>query len=102
MTDRERRLWHELRTFRRHYGIHFRKQVPIGPYIADFAAHSPGLIVEVDGEFHQQPERLVRDAARDAWLNNEGYCVLRLTTGEIDAAFDGCIEEILSVLGLRH
>ena len=51
LTEGEKRLWHELKTFRGHYGIHFRKQVPIGPYVADFAAHSARLVIEVDGEF---------------------------------------------------
>ncbi|NDW06917.1 endonuclease domain-containing protein [Jiella pacifica] len=102
MTDGETRLWHELKTFRRHFGIHFRKQAPIGPYIADFAAHAERLVIEVDGEFHQRPDRLARDAVRDAWLNRQGYRVLRFSTGDISDAFDGCIEEIMGVLGLKR
>ncbi len=40
MTDGERKLWSELKEFRRLYGLHARKQVPIGPYVVDFAIHS--------------------------------------------------------------
>ncbi|TFF21927.1 endonuclease domain-containing protein [Jiella endophytica] len=102
MTEGEKRLWHELKTFRRHFGVHFRKQVPIGPYVADFAAHYERLIVEVDGEFHHYPDRMARDAVRDAWLNRQGYRVLRFSTGDIEAAFDGCVEEIMDAPGLKR
>ncbi|MCV3241141.1 endonuclease domain-containing protein [Mesorhizobium sp. ZC-5] len=50
MTDGERKLWSELRQFRRWYGIHVRKQVPIGPDVVDFAIHEHRLVIEVDGE----------------------------------------------------
>lgn len=100
MTDGERRLWAELKQFRRWYGIHVRKQAPIGPYVADFAVHEHRLIIEVDGEHHFTSEGLRRDAHRDKWLASVGYRVLRLNTGELSSAFDGCVEEILRELGL--
>ena len=102
MTDGEKRLWNELRDFRRLYGIHVRKQVPIGPYVADFAIQSAKLIIEVDGHFHTELARRTKDEERDAWLMQAGYRVLRFTTGELDAARDGCIEEILRELGLMN
>ena len=100
MTEGERRLWRELREFKKLYGIHVRRQVPIGPYIADFAVHSAGLVIEVDGQFHAEPERMALDAARDGWLRCAGYKVLRFRTGELDEAPDGCVEEILRELGI--
>jgi len=48
MTDGERRLWEEIREFRRLYGLHVRRQALIGHYIADFAIHERELIIEVD------------------------------------------------------
>ena len=102
MTDGERRLWSELREFRQHYQIHVRKQAPIGPYIADFAIHSAKLVIEVDGEFHHSADGMRRDKMRDAWLAKQGYRVIHLTTGDLEQAFDGCIEEILRALGLMH
>jgi very-short-patch-repair endonuclease len=102
MTEGERRLRRELKEFRRLYGIHVRRQVPIGPYIADFAVHSAKLVIEVDGHFHAEPHRIGADAVRDRWLYQAGYKVLRLRTGDLDDAFDGCIEEILRELGLMH
>ena len=100
MTDGERRLWSDLREFRRHYGVHVRKQAPIGPYIADFAIHSAKIVIEVDGEFHFESERMAKDRVRDAWLAGQGYRVIRMSTGDLEAAYDGCIEEILRALGL--
>jgi very-short-patch-repair endonuclease len=100
MTDGERRLWSELREFRRWYGIHVRKQAPIGQYIVDFVVHERRLVIEVDGEHHFTPDGMARDARRDAWLVGIGYRVLRFNTGELVDSFDGCIEEILGVLGV--
>ena len=102
MTAGERRLWSELRDFRRLYGIHVRKQAPIGPYIADFAIHEHGLVIEIDGEHHFTPEGLRRDRVRDEWLASQGYRVLRFNTGELSGSFDGCIVEILDALGLMR
>ena len=100
MTDGERKLWSELRHFRRLYGIHVRKQAPIGPYVADFAIHEQKLVIEVDGEHHFTPEGLLRDHRRDAWLTAQGYSVVRFSTGDLSSSFDGCVEEILGQLGL--
>ncbi len=100
MTEGERKLWSELKEFRRWYGVHVRKQVPIGPYVADFAIHARKLVIEVDGEHHFTSEGLLRGGRRDAWLEDAGYRVLRFSTGDLSASFDGCVEEILSALGL--
>lgn len=100
MTDGERKLWDELRQFRRWYGIHVRRQAPVGQYIADFVIHAHKLVIEVDGEHHFQPIREARDRHRDAWFEGEGFKVLRFNTGELSDVFEGCIEEILTELGL--
>jgi very-short-patch-repair endonuclease len=100
MTDGERKLWSELQEFRRWYGVHFRKQAPIGNYVVDFVAHEYHLVVEVDGEHHFTLEGRARDRVRDAWLASQGYRILRFNTGEISDSFDGCVEEILGALGL--
>ena len=102
MTEGEKKLWSELREFRRLYGVHVRKQVPIGPYIADFAIHSAKLVIEVDGEHHFTPEGLTKDVKRDEWLKKAGYRVIRFNTGELAEAFDGCIEQVLRELGLMN
>lgn len=68
----ERTLWALLRG-RRLEGLKFRRQVPIGPYVADFLCLRHRLIVEADGPFHD-PES---DQRRDAWLAGQGFHVLR-------------------------
>ena len=100
MTDGEKKLWAELRGFKRHFGIHVRRQAPIGPCIADFAIHDLRLVIEVDGEHHFQPGRRERERRRDRWLTSQGYRVLRFTTGELSDAFEGCVEEILKEAGV--
>ena len=102
MTHGERRLWGELQEFKRWYGVHFRKQAPLGDYVVDFVAHKRRLVVEVDGEHHFTPRGMQRDQVRDVWLASQGYKVVRLNTGELSGSFDGCIEAILSELGLMH
>jgi very-short-patch-repair endonuclease len=100
MTDGERKLWSELKEFRRLYGLHARKQAPIGPYIVDFVIHSKTLVIEIDGQHHSLPHQVVKDRHRDDWLRAKGYRVLRFTTGELSDSFEGCIEEILRDVGL--
>ena len=102
MTEGEKRLWAELRDFKRLYGLHVRKQVPIGPFIADFAIHSAKLVIEVDGEHHFTADGQAKDARRDDWLKNTGYRIVRFNTGELADAFDGCIEQILRELRLMN
>jgi very-short-patch-repair endonuclease len=67
-------FWKFLRD-RRLEGLKFRRQLPLGPYIADFACPSIRLIVELDGGIHAL--RAERDAVRDAWLTGNGWTVLR-------------------------
>ena len=73
-TPSEQRLWLQLRG--RWLGVAFRRQVPIGDFIADFVAPNARLVVEVDGGWHSGRERA--DARRDAKLGQLGYRVLRL------------------------
>lgn len=83
MTEGEKRLWLKLRGFRSEYGIHVRKHVPIGPYVADFAVHSLRLVIELDGEGHENVDQKAHDLKRDAWFAEAGYRTLRLSTGTL-------------------
>lgn len=82
LTPAERRLWHSLRAHR-FAALGFRRQAPIGPYIADFICHAARLVVEIDGAQHGFDDGLARDAARDAWFASEGYRVLRFWNGQV-------------------
>jgi very-short-patch-repair endonuclease len=85
-TCSEAALWQHLRGGA--LGAAFRRQVPIGRFIADFACLSARLVIEVDGGYHV--ERSAADARRDAYLARLGFCVLRipanLVTGDVSAA----------------
>ena len=75
-TASEERLWERLRGSR--LGVAFRRQVVIGGYIADFAASSVRLVVEVDGAYHAGRQRL--DAKRDARLARARWRVVRVSS----------------------
>jgi len=79
MTDAERRLWRYLR-LRQLDGFRFHRQVPVGPYIADFACLEAGLLVEVDGGQHDGSEG---DPVRDAFLRRHGFRILRFWNNEV-------------------
>jgi very-short-patch-repair endonuclease len=90
-------LWWEIRAGS--LGVKFRRQVPIGPYIADFACLSHRLIVEIDGPTHDQPEVASRDLCRDDWLNAHGWKVIHTTDDEVWSDRDAVIARILVALG---
>jgi len=79
MTDAERLLWKHLRAHRLN-GNKFRRQQPIGPYIVDFVHFAEHLIIECDGGQHNESSS---DRRRDAWLQQQGFRVLRFWNHEI-------------------
>ena len=93
-TPQERKLWARLKQVEWPGGGHFRRQVPIGPYYADFAHHGLKLVVELDGGQHSADDAVRRDAARTAYLESAGYRVLRFWNAEIADNFDGVIDTI--------
>jgi very-short-patch-repair endonuclease len=93
MTDAERKLWYRLRA-RRFNGASFRRQVPIGPYIADFVCLQSRLIIDVDSGQHGTE----RDAARDAWLHSQEFRVLRFWNNDVHANIEGVMETIAASL----
>ena len=92
-TEAEARLWLILREMKQP-GFHFRRQAPIGPYIADFACLSRKLIVEVDGGGHGG----MRDFTRDAWLESHDYRVMRFWNTEVMENPSGVGDAILAAL----
>jgi very-short-patch-repair endonuclease len=82
----------------REQGHHFRRQVPRGPHVLDFACLKSRLIVEVDGAQHGFDARLARDAKRDRLLAYRGFRTLRFWNNEIDQNLDGVVETIWNAL----
>jgi very-short-patch-repair endonuclease len=93
-TDAERRLWSLLRD-RGLDDYKFRRQHPIGPYVADFACVEMRLIVEADGGQHADS---LPDERRTAWLNAQGWTVVRFWNDEILKNSAGVYEEIVRAL----
>jgi len=98
MTRAETLLWRHLKADRL-AGVGFRRQTPIGPYIADFVAHSRKLIVEVDGESHDFVSRLRHDTLRDRWFESRGYRVLRFTNDDVTKNVEGVVLVITEAAG---
>jgi very-short-patch-repair endonuclease len=94
MTDAERKLWFLLRS-RRLGGAKFRRQAPVGPFIADFVCLGSKLIVEADGGQHYVSDR---DANRDRWLMEQGYVVVRYANNDILSNPDGVLSDLVSKL----
>ena len=96
MTDAEQCLW---RALRRHLlGARFRRQCPIGPYIADFASLHPKLVVEVDGGQHTTAV----DHHRDAFLRARGFRILRFWNHDVLGNPEGVLDVILEALAVRE
>jgi very-short-patch-repair endonuclease len=99
MTDAELKLWNELRAHRL-MGMSFRRQVPIGPYIVDFACSTHRLIVEVDGSQHADAEHSRYDEARSAYLAASGWTILRFWNDDVIRDIDNVCQHIVIAAGL--
>ncbi len=98
LTQPEKKLWGALRD-RRLGGFKFRKQQPIGPFIADFVCQEQRLIVEVDGSQHAESETA---RPRDAFLTSKGYRVLRVWNNDVTDNLSGVLAAILAALSDPH
>ena len=92
-TDTERALWHVLR--RKQLGWRFRRQVPIPPYIVDFACLEARLVIEADGGQHAEAEV---DVERDAMIRQKGWRILRFWNNDILENRSGVVERVLEIL----
>jgi very-short-patch-repair endonuclease len=99
MTDAERRLWWQLRR-KQIDGHRFRRQVPIGPYIVDFACLAQRLLIEVDGGQHS--DNAERDAVRTEWLEAQGFRVIRFWNNDVFENMGGVLEVIDAALAGRR
>ena len=98
ITPSERALWRGLRESLP--GLHWRKQVPFGPYTADFCSHAIKLIIEVDGGQHGEPGAQAHDQARTRFLAHEGYRVLRFWNNDVLGNTEGVLLAIADTLPL--
>jgi very-short-patch-repair endonuclease len=99
VTDAEKKLWHELRMLKQD-GRHFRRQVPIAGFIADFACYKCRLIVELDGGQHNTAEGLASDRERSRQLEMRGFRVLRFWNADVFQNLEGVVDIIRNAAGL--
>ncbi len=93
MTPAETLLWRYLKA-NRIDGLGFRRQVPLGNYIADFACMSARLIVELDGQSHDFDAQQKADERRDAFFVAEGFRVVRFGNQDVMSNLEGAVEAI--------
>ena len=98
-TDAESKLWAKLRA-RQIGGVKFRRQHPIGPYVADFCCLEHSLIIEIDGGQHA--EQMQSDQSRTAVLKLQGFRVLRFWNNEVLANIEAVLEQIYQALKNPH
>lgn len=98
-TQAEQKLWQQLRN-RRLAGLKFRRQMPIGPYVVDFISLEQGLVIEVDGSQHDEQAARKHDETRTAYLNQQGFRVIRVWNNDVLGRLNSVLNFIL--LSLRQ
>jgi very-short-patch-repair endonuclease len=96
-TPAEQLVWSLLRD-RRLAGLKFRRQFPIGPYIADFYCHEVKLVVELDGDSHEKTAD--EDAERTRYLETRGLRILRVQNAEVLSDLESVAFGILKATGI--
>ncbi len=91
-TPAEKELWKYLR--KNNLGVKFRRQHPMGSYIADFYCHKVKFVIELDGEYHDNKEQQVYDSNRDKEMTSLGIKVLRFSNHSVIKN----IEEVLMII----
>lgn len=98
MTKEEKRLWYD---FLRTLPVTVHRQKVIQKYVVDFYIADKGIVIELDGSQHYDPEGKAKDKERDEYLKNLGFTVLRYSNYDILKHFDKVCEEILLSLNIE-
>jgi very-short-patch-repair endonuclease len=96
MTAPERKLWAALRNAK--LAVKVRRQVPLGPFIADFYAAAAKRVIEVDGVTHAD---CAGDASRDAWFAARGVLAIRFVNADVMRNVEGVVRRIAEVIAVR-
>jgi len=92
-TDAENLLWQSLRA-KRFLGLKFKRQEPIGDYIADFICYEKKIVIELDGGQHARKRNELEDKKRDEWMKSQGFKILRIWNHEVLQNLEGLLEHI--------
>ena len=99
-TDAERILWAELRDHRLN-GVSFRRQVPIGNYVADFVCHAAKVVIELEGGQHFSDQGERADPRRSVVIEAKGFKVLRFSNHDVMMNCAGVLETIAAAVAAR-
>ena len=98
MTKEERHLWYD---FLKTYPVQFKRQYPVGPYFADFFCYQAKLVVELDGSQHYEPDEINYDNRRTAYIQQQGYTILRISNRDVMSQFRSVCETIDATVHMR-
>jgi len=93
MTQSESKLWEKLNK-KQFLGLRFRRQHPIGSYIADFYCHKLNMVIELDGGIHESPDQKEYDSGRAFDMKELGLTVIRFKNDEINDNIDEVLKRI--------
>ena len=86
MTKEEKHLWYD---FLRDYTVKFKRQQPLGRYIADFYCAQANLVIELDGSRHFEDKGMSYDKEREKYLAGYGIKIVRIPNNEVWNNFEG-------------
>ena len=96
-TEAEKKFWSQALA-KSHLGVKFRRQQPIGNYIVDFVCMDKKLIIELDGGQHNEPSERQKDNIRTAFLEQQGYRVIRFWNHEVIDNLEGVVDVIYNYI----
>ena len=96
MTDAEKILWMHLKSGIQN--LKFRRQHPIGLYVADFFCHKLKLIIELDGSIHDLKETKIQDQERENYFTTSGYKIIRFSNKQVFTELEFILAEIDSLI----
>ena len=94
-------IWQEIRN-RNIGGYKFRRQHPIAGYIPDFVCLEKKLIIEIDGGYHNEPDQKIFDKAREQWLNEYGFTMMKFTNEDVKNNLKVVLEKISDELTKKN
>ncbi|MEN8816455.1 MAG: endonuclease domain-containing protein [Nonlabens sp.] len=100
LTPAEAFLWNELKT-KKFHGLKFRRQHSIKNYIVDFYCAQHQLIIELDGNYHDEPNQFEKDELRDKDLENMGFTVLRYENQYVFSELEHILDDIKKHCGVK-
>ena len=101
MTGSEKVIWKSI-SKKQLLGLKFRRQHPIGNYIADFYCHERKLVIEIDGKYHENKYQKMHDNYRDSEMERFGINIIRFKNDEIFNELEKVLHKIQKIISLNN